>query len=71
MEIVKDADYLEAAFQAKEYYDIGYKTARGWIRRTEKLLKTSSAKMLLKKLKKMDSAAWWENLKEEIISARS
>jgi putative hydrolase of HD superfamily len=64
--ILKDADYLECAFSAKEYSDIGFKDALDWIARIEQVLKTDSAKLLLKKLKKMDSNLWWQGLKEPV-----
>lgn len=61
--IVKDADLLECAIQAKEYLDIGYKDAQDWIYNVEKGLKTKSAKEILKIVKKMDSNEWWHGLK--------
>ncbi len=61
--IVKDADLLECAIQAKEYLDIGYKDAQDWIYNVEKGLKTKSAKEILKIVKKMDSNEWWYGLK--------
>ena len=61
--ILKDADYLECAFQAKEYSDIGYKGADTWINNIEQRLKTKSAKQLHSKLKTMDSNSWWKGLK--------
>jgi putative hydrolase of HD superfamily len=61
--ILKDADYLECAFQAKEYADIGYKGAETWVKNIGKRLKTKSAKMLIEKMRKMDSNSWWKGLK--------
>ena len=61
--ILKDADYLECAIQAKEYADIGYNTEK-WIDNTAKRLKTKSAKALVKKLKKADSGTWRNNLRK-------
>ena len=61
--ILKDADYLECAFQAKEYSDIGYKGAADWVRQIGKRLRTKSAKMLHAKMKGMDSNSWWKGLK--------
>lgn len=62
--ILKDADYLECAFQAKEYVDIGHKGAESWIISIESRLKTDSAKKLLAKMKTMDSNSWWKGLKK-------
>ena len=61
--LLKDADLLECAFQAKEYLEIGYKDCENWINNIEKLLKTESAKKLLAVLKTMDSKDWWKGLK--------
>ncbi|HCP08202.1 MAG TPA: HAD family hydrolase [Candidatus Moranbacteria bacterium] len=52
--IAKDADWLETAFQAKEYMDIGYVSAIDWINNVEKALETKSAKILLEEMKKTD-----------------
>ncbi len=62
--ILKDADYLECAFQAKEYSDMGNKGTFSWIASIEKRLKTKSAKGLIAQMKKMDSNSWWEGLKK-------
>jgi putative hydrolase of HD superfamily len=61
--ILKDADYLECAFQAKEYADIGHKGADTWIQNISKRLQTVSAKKLLAQMRKMDSNSWWKGLK--------
>jgi putative hydrolase of HD superfamily len=61
--VLKDADYLECAFQAKEYIDIGHKGAESWIKSIEGRLKTASAKKLLARMKKKDSNDWWKGLK--------
>ncbi|MDP3742591.1 MAG: HD domain-containing protein [Candidatus Micrarchaeota archaeon] len=65
-EIARDADYLEQAITAKEYYDIGYKSAWDWIERIEKVLKTKTARDLCALLKKTDSKTWWQGLKEVV-----
>jgi putative hydrolase of HD superfamily len=62
--ILKDADYLECAFQAKEYLDIGYKGAQTWIDNIGERLRTKSAKRLHAKMKGMDSNSWWKGLKK-------
>lgn len=61
--ILNDADYLECAFQAKEYADIGYQTL-GWIANIEKKLQTKSAVLLIKKLKKTPARNWRNKLKK-------
>ena len=62
--ILKDADYLECAFQAKEYADIGYSRAMVWVENIGKRLKTRSAKLLHSKLRTQDSNSWWHGLKK-------
>ncbi|VVC03890.1 HD domain protein [Candidatus Bilamarchaeum dharawalense] len=61
--ILKDADYLECAFQAKEYADIGYQTL-SWLDRIEGKLQTASAKKLIKKIKKAKARSWRDGLKK-------
>jgi len=61
--IAKDADWLEQAFQAKEYADLGYKSAEDWINNVEKALETKSAKLLLAQMKKVKFTDWWQGLK--------
>ena len=61
--ILKDADYLECALQAKEYLDIGYSGAQTWIDNIGARLKTKNAKLLHRKLKTQDSNSWWKGLK--------
>ena len=62
--LLKDADYLECAFQAKEYADIGHAGAETWIASIETRLKTQSAKKLLARMKDTDSNSWWKGLKK-------
>ena len=62
--ILKDADLLELATQAKEYLECGYKDCEGWIENIEKRLKTKSAKALLVQIKKTDSKEWYVGLKK-------
>lgn len=61
--VVRDADLLENALQAREYYDIGFKESWRWIERIELALVTPEAKALLKELKKTSSFGWWHDLK--------
>lgn len=62
--IAKDADYLEKAFTAKEYMEMGHKTAEDWINNVRKHLQTVSAKTLLEEMVKMTSTDWWNGLKK-------
>ena len=62
--IAKDADWLEQAFQAKEYVDLGYVAAQDLINNVEKALETKSAKLLLKEMKKTKFTDWWQGLKK-------
>jgi putative hydrolase of HD superfamily len=61
--IAKDADWLETAFQAKEYYDTGYVSAIDWIKNVERAVETKSAKLLLKQMKQTNFFDWWQGLK--------
>ncbi|MFZ2226011.1 MAG: HD domain-containing protein [Candidatus Moraniibacteriota bacterium] len=61
--IAKDADWLETAFQAKEYADLGYPT-QNWIDNVEKALETESAKKLLTEMKNTKFTDWWTDLKK-------
>lgn len=61
--IAKEADYLEVAFQAKEYYEQGYKDGMNWVNNVERVLTTKSAKALMKQLKKTSYNDWWKDLK--------
>lgn len=62
--IAKDADWLEQAFQAKEYVDLGYESAGDWINNVEKAIETKSAKLLLAEMKKIKFTDWWRGLKK-------
>ncbi len=62
--VAKDADWLEQAFQAKEYADSGYESAKDWINNVEKALETKSAKLLLVEMKKIKFTDWWVGLKK-------
>ncbi|MFA6106099.1 MAG: HD domain-containing protein [Patescibacteria group bacterium] len=62
--IAKDADWLETAFQAKEYADVGFKFTEDWIKNVEKALETKSAKMLIREMKKTKFTDWWKGLKK-------
>jgi len=60
--IAKDADWLEQAFQAKEYVDLGHESAKVWIDNVEQALETSAAKSLLKEMKNTKFTDWWQGL---------
>ncbi|MEM4267695.1 MAG: HD domain-containing protein [Candidatus Woesearchaeota archaeon] len=62
--IARDADLLECAFQAKEYKDFGHIEAEDWYNNAGSLLKTKSAKLIFKHMKKQNSTSWWHGLKE-------
>ena len=64
-DIVRDADLLECAVQAKEYFDCGYRDAKDWIQRAGRGLKTKTAKRLFSELKRADSGKWWRGLKAD------
>ena len=60
--IARDADYLEAAVQAHEYIESGYKNAQEWIDRIRLKLKTEPAKQILEEVLKSEN--WWKGLKK-------
>ena len=62
--IAKDADWIEMAFQAKEYVDMGYAEATDWIDNVEKAVETESAKKMIKEIKKTKFTDWWKGLKK-------
>ncbi|MFH0738024.1 MAG: HD domain-containing protein [Candidatus Micrarchaeota archaeon] len=63
-EVLKDADYLECAFQAKEYASVGHKGAEEWVENIGKKLKCDSARRLHAKMRGMDPNSWWKGLKK-------
>ncbi len=62
--IAKDADWLETAFQAKEYYDLGYKSAWDWIANVKQALETESAGKILNEMENTEFTDWWQSLKK-------
>jgi putative hydrolases of HD superfamily len=58
----KDADTLECALQAIEYYEEGYSSTKIWINSSRKKLKTSTAKQILKIAMKIGSKSWIQKL---------
>ncbi|MBN2015870.1 HD domain-containing protein [Candidatus Dojkabacteria bacterium] len=70
-EIVKDADQLELALEAKEYIDKGYKKAQVWLDRIDQVLQTNSAKKLFDEIIQTHSCNWWLNLKKKPQTKRN
>lgn len=62
--IAKDADWLEQAFQAKEYLDLGYPMVDKWIDNVEKAVETESAKKIIREMRKTNFTDWWQGLKK-------
>lgn len=60
--ISRDADILECLIQAKEYVDLGFRNAGKFFLKSQKYLKTQSARALWKSAKKWDSTIWWQKL---------
>ena len=61
--IVRDADLLENALEAKRYLDQGHKHAQNWLDNIRKALQTESAKKILKEIELQDPNEWWQGLK--------
>lgn len=53
--VVQDADWLEAAIQAKTYLEMGYKEFEMWLKNIEKALATESANKIMEELMETDS----------------
>lgn len=64
--LLKDADLLECALQAREYEEIGYSAARDWLVRIGKKVRTKNARKLFKELLKEKPTNWWAGLKQSI-----
>jgi putative hydrolase of HD superfamily len=62
--VVKDADYLEVAIQAKCYLETGHKDARLWMEAVRSSLKTKSAKKLFSLMQRTNLRDWWLDIKE-------
>lgn len=62
--VAKDADWLETAFQAKEYLDLGFGSASDWIANVERAVETQSAKEIMARMKATPFTAWWDGLKK-------
>lgn len=62
--IAKDADWLETAFQAKEYMDMGFPFVEVWIKNVSLALETKSAKLLIREMRSTNFTDWWPALKK-------
>lgn len=62
--VAKDADWLELAFQAKEYVDLGFSGAQEWIDNVERALETNSAKKILAQMKETKFTEWFNGFKK-------
>lgn len=58
--IAKDADYLEQAFQAKKYMELGYRETNDWNINVGKALQTESAKQIWQELQTTGFTDWWK-----------
>ena len=67
--VVRDADCLEAALQAKILEEKGYKRAGDWFKRVKRHLRTKSAKRILAEIETLDDFInyWWEIKRKQII----
>jgi len=61
--LAKDADLLEMALTAREYYERGYHSTQDWINNISKSLQTKSAKKLLACIMESNPVKWWKALK--------
>ena len=61
--LARDADLLECAFQAREYATTGIDTS-DWLKNTESLLKSETAKKMFAELMKTSPHDWWKGLKK-------
>lgn len=68
-DVLHDADWLEVAFQAKILEEKGYKTAQDWVEYARKVLKTKSARKILKRAQEMSdfTNCWWEKERRRIM----
>ena len=63
--VARDADWLEAAIQAKIYSEQGHHIGQ-WIDNVKKALRTKSAQALLTEIQRTDhfTTSWWQGLKK-------
>ena len=60
--IARDADWLEQAFQAKEYFDLGYGSTKQFMDNVGEALETDSAKKIHHQMRKKNFTDWWDGL---------
>ncbi len=63
-DVLKDADLLECAIQAKEYLEIGHAACTIWMDNIGKQLKTKSGKEMFEQIKKSKSSIWHQKLRK-------
>jgi putative hydrolases of HD superfamily len=61
--IARDADSLEAAFEAKKLLSLGHKPAQEWIDGAASDLKTKSARKIMAAMKETEFFDWWQSIK--------
>lgn len=63
--VARDADWLEAAIQAKIYSEQGYHVGQ-WVNNVKRALRTPSAKALLVEIERTKhfTTSWWQGLKK-------
>jgi putative hydrolases of HD superfamily len=62
--LAKQIDYLECAFQAKEYFEQENKDTKNWIENIGKKLKDKDCRIIFDEMKKTGSKSWWKGLKK-------
>jgi len=61
--IIEDSFQLEMALESKELIEIGFIKAEEWLKRINKVIRTSSAKILFSQIIKTEPSSWWQDLK--------
>ncbi|MDD5109942.1 MAG: HD domain-containing protein [Patescibacteria group bacterium] len=64
--VAKDADWIEAAIQAKIYSEQGYQLLDSWIENVTNAVETKTAKAIMEKIKATRdfTTCWWQGLKK-------
>jgi len=64
--VAKDADWIEAAIQAKIYSEQGYQLLDSWIENVTNAVQTKTAKAIMAKIKATNdfTTCWWQGLKK-------
>jgi putative hydrolase of HD superfamily len=63
--VSKDADLLDQMILQQEYFHKDEKNGKIWHNHTERDIKTESAKILAKEIRKSDPSDWWLHLIEQ------